>query len=139
LGGPGPVDGPPIALTARGDSLFDYRSEAVRGADAVGTFAAITPWSWPIGLSGFGVAAVSAFSSRMRRAGGVIAEWGEGPHPVADRPSAVCACRRVARVLRWFSTWRSLDSIRAADGDVQVGERLVRAVEVLLDRDILVA
>jgi SagB-type dehydrogenase family enzyme len=45
----------------------------------------------------------------------------------------------VERVLQWFTTWRDLESIRAADRDEQVGERLVRAAAALLDRNILVA
>jgi SagB-type dehydrogenase family enzyme len=45
----------------------------------------------------------------------------------------------VERVLRWFSTWRELDSIRAADRDTQTGERLVRAAAALLGRNLLVA
>jgi SagB-type dehydrogenase family enzyme len=45
----------------------------------------------------------------------------------------------VERVLRWFSKWRDLDSIRAVELDVPTGERLARAAAALLDRNILVA
>jgi SagB-type dehydrogenase family enzyme len=45
----------------------------------------------------------------------------------------------VERVLRWFSRWRDIDSIRSSVVEPQAGDRLLHAAEALLDRNILVA